>query len=184
MKNIKKWIAVILAVLMCLSLTGCAGNRAAAGGAKLEVSEKAEDGSYVTGEVKDPAQYEQNVQGLCKFLEDCGVAAGDRVQMEYGVIGAKNGYKYVYAYGDSSVQLEVYEYDTEALSDTAKAILDAVKTEGCFHLLDNTVPAQLSADCRYMLIYTDERAAKNDANKAHKEHVVKCFETFTAYTAE
>ena len=184
MKNIKKWIAVILAVVLCLSLTGCAGNRAVGSNAKLEVSEKAEDGSFVTAEIKDPAGYEQNVQGLCKFLEDCGVTAGDRVQMEYGVIGAKNGYKYVYTYGDSGVQLEVYEYDTAALSDTANAILESVKAEGAFHLLDNTVPAQLSADGRYMLIYTDDRAKKDAANEAHKEHVVKCFETFTAYTAE
>lgn len=179
MKNIKKWIAVILVALLCLAVTGCAANRGAAS-PTLEVSAASEDGEIVTGEIKDPANYEDDIQGLCKFLEDCGVTAGDRVQMEYGVIGAKNGYKYVYAYGDSTVQLEVYEYDTENLSATAQEVQNAVKAEGAFHLLDNTVPAQLSANGRYMLIYTDERAEKEDANKAHKEHVAECFKAFTA----
>ena len=49
--------------------------------------------------------------------------------MSYDVIGAENGYKYVYRYADSAVQLEVYEFPAE-LSETAKALLDAVRADG------------------------------------------------------
>jgi hypothetical protein len=31
-----------------------------------------------------------------------------------------------------------------------------------------------------MLIFTDTKAEKEEANKAHREHVVQCFEAFTA----
>lgn len=179
MKNIKKWIAVLLAMVLCLSLTACAGNQTTAS-AKLEVSQAAAEGEETAETVKDPAGYDKDIQGLCKYLEDCGVTAGERVQMEYDVIGAENGYKYVYSYNDSSVQLEVYEYAAEGLSAAAQTVVDSVKANGSFELLDKQIPAQISADGRFMLIYTDDRAEKKDQNKAHKEHVVACFEAFTA----
>ena len=116
-------------------------------------------------------------QQLFKYLEDCKVAAGEKVQMSYDVIGAENGYKYVYRYADSAVQLEVYEFPAE-LSETAKALQDAVRADGTFKVLDNTVPGYLSNDGRFLLIYTDAKSEKEDANKTHKEHVLECFNTF------
>ena len=110
------------------------------------------------------------------------VTAGERVQMEYGVIGAKNGYKYVYTYGNATVQLEVYEYDLENLSETAQTILESVETQGSFELLEKQIPAMLSGDGRFMLIYTDNRIEKDEENKVHKEHVVECFKAFAAET--
>lgn len=124
-----------------------------------------------------PCGYDDDIQGLCKYLEDCKAAAGEKVQMSYDVIGAENGYKYVYRYADSAVQLEVYEFPAE-LSETAKALLDAVRADGTFKVLDNTVPGYLSNDGRFLLIYTDAKSEKEDANKTHKEHVLECFNTF------
>ena len=181
MKNIKKLLAAVLVVVLCLSMTGCVSSTSTTANLEtLETSAAPAEGEEATVEMKDPANYDDTVQGLCAFMEDCKVTAGERVQMEYGVIGALNGYKYAYTYNSSSVQLEVYEFDTENLSETAQQVIDSVKANGTFELLDNTIPAQISADGRYMLIYTDEKSAKEDANKAHKEHVVECFETFTA----
>ena len=179
MKNIKKLLALVLAIVLCLGMTACAAKNTTAT-ATLETSEAVAEGEETAALVKDPADYEDGIQGLCAYMEDCKVTAGERIQMEYSVIGAANGYKYTYAYEGSQVQLEVYEFPTEELSETAKTVIDAVKNNGSFVLLDNTIPATLSADGRYMLIYTDEKAEKEDANKAHKEHVVECFETFTA----
>ena len=179
MKNIKMWLAAVLVGVLCLSMTGCAAQQTTAL-ETLETSAAPAEGEEAVVELKDPADYEDSVKGLCAFMEDCKVTAGERIQMEYGVIGASNGYKYTYTYEGSQVQLEVYEFPAEEVSETAQSIIDSVKNNGSFQLLDNTIPAQLSANGRYMLIYTDEKSEKKDANKAHKEHVVKCFETFTA----
>lgn len=181
MKNIKKLLALVLVVALCASLTGCmsGANRNQAQTAVLEVSAAPTEGEEAAA-MKDPADYSDDIQGLCKFLEENKVTAGERIQMEYGVIGAMNGYKYSYMYDGSAVQLEVYEFAAEGLSETAQQVVDAVKNNGKFELLDNTIPAQLSADGRFMLIYTDEKAEKKDNNKAHKAHVVECFEAFTA----
>ena len=181
MKNIKKLFALVLVVALCVSMTGCMS------GAKnnqvqtavLEVSAAPTEGEETVAE-KDPAKYSDDIQGLCKFMEENKVTAGERIQMEYGVIGAMNGYKYSYMYDGSAVQLEVYEFAVEGLSETAKTVIESVKKDGQFELLDNTIPAQLSADGRFMLIYTDDKAAKKDNNIAHKAHVVECFEAFTA----
>ena len=175
MKNIKKLLAVLLAALLCVSVTACANNSASSTAvATLETSSTASEGETAESTDKDP---DDDIQGLCKYLEDCKVAAGEKVQMSYDVIGAENGYKYVYRYADSAVQLEVYEFPAE-LSETAKALQDAVRADGTFKVLDNTVPGYLSNDGRFLLIYTDAKSEKEDANKTHKEHVLKCFNTF------
>ena len=176
MRNIKKLLAVIMVVVLCLSMTACATNKTT-GVAKLEVSAAAEGEETAA---PNAAEYDKDIQGLCAYMEDCKVTAGERIQMEYGVIGAVNGYKYTYTYEGSQVQLEVYEFAAENVSENAQEVIDAVKRDGSFTLLDNTIPAMLSANDRFMLIYTDEKAKKEEANKAHKEHVVECFNTFTA----
>lgn len=182
MRNIKKMLALVMVIALCVAMTGCMSNArgaAAAQPAVLEVSAAPAEGEETVLE-KNPDEYSDDIQGLCKFMEDNKVTAGERIQMEYGVIGAMNGYKYSYTYDGSAVQLEVYEFAAEDLSETAQKIVDSVKTSGKFELLDNIIPAQLSADGRFMLIYTDEKAAKKENNIAHKEHVVACFEAFTA----
>lgn len=178
MKNIKKLLVVLMAVVLCLSMTACMANKTP-GVASLEVSAPAAEGEEAPA-APSTAEYDKDIQGLCAYMEACKVTAGERIQMEYGVIGALNGYKYTYTYEGSQVQLEVYEFPTENISADAQNVIDSVKKDGAFKLLDNTIPAMLSANDRFMLIYTDERAKKEDANKAHKEHVVECFNTFTA----
>ena len=161
MKNIKKLLAVLLAALLCVSVTACANNSSSSTAvATLETSSTASEGETAESTDKDPAGYDD-----------------EKVQMSYDVIGAENGYKYVYRYADSAVQLEVYEFPAE-LSETAKALLDAVRADGTFKVLDNTVPGYLSNDGRFLLIYTDAKSEKEDANKTHKEHVLECFNTF------
>lgn len=180
MKHIKKWVAVALAVILCLSMTACAfGTQNSTATETLETSAVSEDGE-TTVEDKDPANYEDDIQGLCQYLEDCALTAGERVQMSYDVIGAVNGYKYTYQYNSSNIQLEVYEFPTEEISEIAQQVIDSVRENGSFEILDNTVPATISADGRYMLIYTDTKAEKEELNKKHKEHVMTCFEAFTA----
>ena len=53
-----------------------------------------------------------------------------------------------------------------------------MRADCTFKVLDNTVPGYLSNDGRFLLIYTDAKSEKEEANKTHKEHVLKCFNTF------
>lgn len=180
MKNIKKCIAVILVLMLCFGMTACSASRQTTTTISLETSADPMDGEAVQNEMKDPADYDDDIHGLCAFLRDCKVTAGESIQMEYGVIGAVNGYKFTYGYNSSNVQLEVYEFPTEELSEEAQNVIGSVRENGSFDFLDGTIPAILSADGRYMLIYTDAKAEKEDANKVHKAHVLDCFEAFTA----
>ena len=172
----KALAALLLAAALCASLAACAAQQTAV--EKLETSSTAEDGTPVTTD-QDPNDFEMDVSGMCDYFEASGLAAGERVQMSYDVIGAVNGYKYAYQYNDANVQLEVYEFPTENIPETAQAVLDAVRENGSFEILDTTVPAQLSESGRFMIIYTDAKAESGDeVSTAHRAHVLECFEAF------
>lgn len=168
MKNIRKLAALLLAVVLCASLAACAAPQTSV--ETLETSSTTE---------KDPADFEMDVDGMCDYFEASGLVAGERVQMSYDVIGAANGYKYTYQYNDSSVQLELYEFPTADLPEAAQTVIDSVRENGSFEILDNTVPAQLSESGRFMIIYTDAKAESGDeVSVAHRDHVTACFTAF------
>lgn len=172
MKNIKKLLMVLAAGVLCIAMTACAGG----GGAQVATLETSSAESEAAD--KDPAKYDNDIQGLCKFFEESGLVAGEKVQMSFDVIGALNGYKYMYRYNDSSVQLELYEFGTEALSDTAKGVLASARDKGEFEILGNTVPAALTEDNRFMMIYTDAKAEKDEISRAHHERVREQLQAF------
>lgn len=55
-------------------------------------------------------------------------------------------------------------------------MLDSVKAEGSFTMLDNDVPATLNSDDKYMLLYTD--GSTSAENTAQRERVLQLFEAF------
>lgn len=176
MKNIKKLAMLLLAIALCGIFTACATGTTTSL-ETLETSGAPEEGETATVE-KDPTNYEDSIQGLCKYFEDSKLTAGEKVQMSYDVIGAANGYKYAYSYNDSNVQLELYEFPTEDISETAQAVIDSIRADGSFEMLDSTVPAYLSDDGRFMMIYADAKAESDETSKAHKERVTACFDAF------
>ena len=56
------------------------------------------------------------------------------------------------------MQVELYEFPTENIPETAQAVIDSVREAGSFEILDSTVPAQISEDGRFMMVYTDAKA--------------------------
>ncbi len=172
-KTAKKCLAALLASALCVSLASCAPGAVQV--PEIAVSEAEQE----TPAPKDPANYDRDAQGLCKYLEDCGVAAGDRVQMSFDVIGAKNGYKYNYRYNGSSVQLEVYEFDLENLPEAGVKALETLRASGKFDVVGNLVEGTLSTDERFLLVYTDTKT--DEASTAHREHVAACFDRFAEY---
>ena len=80
--------------------------------------------------------------------------------------------------------IELYEYDLNNLNDTAKSVINSVKKDGSFVILDlPAVTAYLSDNGKYMMIYTDNSIDKknpdeNSDSYKHREQVIENFKEF------
>ena len=88
----------------------------------------------------------------------------------------QDGYRFRFILNGSTVQVEVYSYDVNNLNEQGQTVLDSVKAEGSFTMLDNDVPATLNSDGKYMLLYTD--GSTSAENTAQRERVLQLFEAF------
>ena len=103
--------------------------------------------------------------------------SGTPVDMEASFIGAKDGVKYTCSYeGSNNITVEVYEYDTSSLNDTAKEIIDSVKKDGTFELMGMTAEATLSDGGKYLMIYKD--SASCEVHDARTQQVKEDFVSF------
>lgn len=127
---------------------------------------------------KAESEFEDNIDGLCEFLEYNYAVTGEPVEMSYKEIGAVGGYKYQFLFSGKTVQVEVYEFDLDNLDEKGKNCLDGVKKDGKFTVLDNEVTAMPSNNGKYIMIYTD--GDNSDANKAQRERVETLFKEFKA----
>ena len=98
---------------------------------------------------------------------------GEKEEMSYQEIGAIGGFRYLFTYAGSSLQVEFYQFDLENLDEKAQACLDSVKAQGTFTVLDNQVPAVLSDNGRYLMIYTD--AGDSEESTAQRQRVEELF---------
>ena len=156
MKNLKKILAVVLVAVMAMSLTGCMTNR---GQVSTEL--------VVSAEEKNPdmSLYTNDFDGITEYLADCEVIAGEGTDMSADFIGAKIGKKYSFSYEGQKATCEIYEYDLENLSDTAKTVLESVKTKGYFESLDTEVKATLSNNGKFLMIYVNTAKADNEVQQ-------------------
>ncbi|MGI6255848.1 MAG: hypothetical protein ACOYJZ_09505 [Acutalibacter sp.] len=192
----KKLLALGLSLTLVLSLGACAATGEQLPALVLEsasapesstgsgVESGAESGtesgaeSQIQVEEVSDKDYEDSLDGLRQYLVDSKAVAGDATEMAYETIGAVEGYRYRFTLERSTVQVEVYEYDLENLSDEATAVLDSVKEKGTFSMLNKEVSAVLSDSGKYMMIYTD--ASKDQLNTQQKERVEELFQSFKA----
>ena len=72
--------------------------------------------------------------------------------------------------------MELYEYNTASLNDTAKEVLEAVKKDGKFDMMGTMVDAVISDSGKYLMIYKD--SATGDLHDARTEAVMKDFKAF------
>ena len=79
---------------------------------------------------------------------------------------------------------EQTQQDLSELARIRREKLDSLRAEGSFTILDNTVPGYLSGDGRFLMIYTDEKSEKDEVSKAHKAHVLSCFDAFAEKTGK
>ncbi len=130
--------------------------------------------------VVDQSEYEDNLDGLCKYMEASkAVIKSDNensfVEMSYKEIGAIGGFRYRFTYHNSTVQAEFYEFDPENLDEKGKLCLDSVREKGYFEILGDQVRAALHPSEKYLMIYTDPNAEKREENAAQQKRVEELF---------
>lgn len=184
----KKIALGMLSVLLVLSMASCAGapteklGTLTLPGEETDSSASSSIGESVPLEEMKDTEVEDNLKGLCEFLEGNYAVSGDKTQMSYEVIGAADGYKYRFLYNGKTVQVEVYEYNLEDLNETAKRDLDSIKQNGNFTVLDQQVEAVLADNGKYTMVYSDDSG--EEKNNIQKERVLGLFRSFKNSSAE
>ncbi len=171
----KKIILCIISLVIAVSLTGCMG----AGGTQLQGINTA-DGVGI--DKIDASKYKNDLDGLEKYLTALRYLPKDSepTEMMYNVIGAKDGDRYNFTVDNSTVFVELYEYDTDNLNEDANRVIREVKEKGEFKVLsdddDAVFPAVLSSNGKYLLMYTDN--STNDSNEKRKKDFAQAVKNF------
>lgn len=195
---LKRILALAAAAALALSLSACGGTAVKLPELVLETTSTASGGTDLVHKKPDSSKYDDTLMGLLSYMEDGGAVARDTekvtfqddsiaieegvtsfVQMSFKEIGAVNGYRYQFTFNNSTVQAEFYEFDPENLDEKAKSCVSSVKEKGFFDILDNQVPAVLSADGKYMMVYNDPRKTV-ESNRQQEEWVQELFLSFHA----
>lgn len=192
----KRFIAAILCVGLIAAISaGCAYKDALSKDNTATTQATEATGSAATPSEVEEKNFEDNLNGLSNYFANKGyittkdgkIDESTVTVMDASLIGAKEGKKYATAYGGKAVTIELYEYDVSNvnnLNDTAKAVIESVKNNGEFTILDlPSVKAYLSNNGRYIMIYTDSsiddaKPDKESDNYKHREEVIKNFKSF------
>lgn len=172
MKKIALITAIVMAAVLCM--TGCGVNDPLSN-SDVYTATKAEEttveaSSGEAAEVK-AEDYDNTVEGLCKYLLDLKYLSGDSTKMAADLIGAQAGYRYSFTYEKGTIMAELYGYDTNNLNDTAKKMIESVKKNGYFQIEGfDKVSASMSDNGKYLIVYLDSNLINNDnPNEANKQ---------------
>lgn len=179
--------ALLCAGLLAVAMTGCSYQDALAqNNESSQVEETKTDNEEESEDTVNPADYDNNLDGLCEYFAAMGYIPTDKkgnideskeVVMDASLIGAKDGKKYQ----TKTMALELYEYDVENLNDTAKEVIASVEKDGSFTILDmNPVKAYLSDNGKYLMVYTDPSISGDKENDRSilRDEVVENFKAF------
>ncbi|MFU0832088.1 MAG: Lipoprotein [Oscillospiraceae bacterium] len=168
----KIWIlAAVAALLMTITACGAGDVGGVSSEAGSSQGEESSAPSVLQSDVED------NLQGLETYLVGNELISGEPQEMRADVIGAKSGVRYQFSYnGKNNVTVELYEYEPDNVNDTAQEVLDSVKSSGEFSLLGQQIPAILSDNGKYLMIYKD--TVDDDENKAYADTITKEFKAF------
>lgn len=167
MKNLKKILAVVLVIAMAMALTGCMNTNTTS---YAELSVSAEEKN------PDMGAYTNDFDGIVSYMKDCELIAGDGTDMSADFIGAVKGQKFSFTYEGVKATCEIYEYDTENLTDEAKAIIEDVKANGHFTALDTEVKAVVSDSGKFLMIYVND--SDEDVQVKMAERINEKFTSF------
>ena len=151
MKKFTKILALLLSVCLIVSLTACGQTTVSTVSATnaLETTETEENKEEPKAE-----DYTDDLNGLISYMTDCELIIGDGNDMSADYIGAKEGKQFAYTYGDATVILELYEFDTENLDEKAEGYLTSAKNENKISILGKDVNAKVSESGKFMMLFS------------------------------
>lgn len=174
----KKWMAIVTAGVMAVSFAGCgAGDVGSAEymASKAAASQAAASSSQPAQSSQAEVKYENSLKGLQQYMTAKGVAEGEPISMEAGLIGAKEGVRYRGNFeGKDNITLELYRYDPSDQNEAAQKVLADVKEKGTFTIMEKQVPATLNGD--YLMVYSDTQTGEVHEKRA--EEVKQIFLNF------
>lgn len=191
LKNMKKFFAALLcAGLIVTAFAGCGYKDALDNQQSSQVSES--EVQETTVPKADEKDYDDSFDGLCNYFAKLGyidtkdgeIDTSKEVTMDSSLVGSENGKKFKATYNGKQVTVELYSYDPNNLNDTAKGVIDSIKKDGTFSILElDPVTAYMSDNGKYMMIYTDSSIDKNNPdensdNYKHREQVITDFKAF------
>lgn len=113
--------------------------------------------------ILDQSKYEDNLDGLQNYLQDMDLISGQSTDMLSEIINAKKGVKYTFKYNNSNITAELYEFENP--NDDA---LNQINSKGTLSIFDKEVPAVISNNKRFLLIYSDKSNNQQNVDKANK----------------
>ena len=179
--------ALLMASFIAISAAGCGYNDALDQASKAnQQTTAATESSEATADEKKvtAADYKDTFDGLCSYMQDKGYYKKDtsKTEMDASFIGAKQGVKYSVS---TDLAIELYEYDTKKLDDTAKEIVAQIKENNSFTIIEGhpVNGAYLSVNGRYLMIYNDKRIDKEKPDKNSNEYKAResAVEDFLAF---
>ena len=173
----KRIILILISILLILAFAGCGVSDPL--NPDASVSDDDKDQSVTV----DDADYEDSIAGIYNYMLAMGLI--DKLEptaMAADLIGAEEGNKYVYRLNGKQIDVELYSYDIDNLNDTAKEILDSVKSSGSFEILGlGEVEAIISDSGKYLLVYSDKAFDSNNPNEDNverRDRFVAAFKSF------
>lgn len=131
--------ALLMASVIAVSAAGCGYNDALeqASKANQQTTSASQSASEQTSKEAEKV-YKDSFDGLCSYMQDKGYYTDKAVktEMDASFIGAKQGIKYSIS---NNLAIELYEYDTAKLNDTAKEIVKEVKDSNSFTIIEDTL---------------------------------------------
>lgn len=182
----KKIILAVLCAVLALTMTGCFQ--------KGPEYENLDTNAAVNPDTIKQSDYADDLDGLIKYLKALNYLPvnTDPTVMLSEVIGAKQGYRYIYNVDGSTVICELYEFDTSYSDPNAARVISEIKETGSFHLFnkegvdtDTAYPATLSDNGKYVILYGD--GSSNQGNVVRKKMIqaaVKDYYSGSAKTDE
>lgn len=179
----KIFAAIICASLLAVTAAGCGYSDPLV---DSKTTTQASEQSTAEKVISDD-DFRNDLSGLTEYFAAKEYIKNEEsavTKMDAASIGAKEGKKFANTYNGKNITIELYEYNTGKLNETAKAILDSVETSGTFSIYDlPDVPAYISDNGKFLMVYTDASIDKTNPDKTqpnytHREEVIEDFKAF------